>query len=182
MQRFQISGVPIVDGDGRLVGIITNRDLQFERNLDRPLREAMTQENLVTAPVGTDARRGRADPRQASHREAAGRRRGRACSRASSRSRTSSSGASIPTRTRTSTAACALPRRSARAGRPSRAPARWSTPASMCSSSIRRTATAMACWATLDPSGEAFPDVQLVAGNVATEPAPARWSSAASTR
>ncbi len=53
MRRFKISGVPIVDRDDRLVGIITNRDLQFERNLDRPLREAMTQKNLVTAPVGT---------------------------------------------------------------------------------------------------------------------------------
>jgi IMP dehydrogenase len=53
MARFRISGVPIVDGAGQLVGIITNRDLQFERDLDRPLREAMTKENLVTAPVGT---------------------------------------------------------------------------------------------------------------------------------
>ncbi|HET7456926.1 MAG TPA: IMP dehydrogenase [Gemmatimonadaceae bacterium] len=53
MNRFRISGVPIVDRDGHLVGIITNRDLQFERSLDRPLREAMTQERLVTAPVGT---------------------------------------------------------------------------------------------------------------------------------
>jgi IMP dehydrogenase len=53
MQRFRISGVPIVDEEGRLVGIITNRDLQFERNLDRPLREAMTHERLITAPVGT---------------------------------------------------------------------------------------------------------------------------------
>jgi len=53
MQRFRISGVPIVDDDERLVGIITNRDLQFERNLDRPLRDAMTKDGLVTAPVGT---------------------------------------------------------------------------------------------------------------------------------
>ena len=53
MNRFRISGVPIVDEDGKLVGIITNRDLQFERNLDRPLREAMTRDRLVTAPVGT---------------------------------------------------------------------------------------------------------------------------------
>jgi IMP dehydrogenase len=53
MRRFKISGVPIVDGDGRLIGIITNRDLQFERNLDQPIRDAMTRENLVTAPVGT---------------------------------------------------------------------------------------------------------------------------------
>jgi IMP dehydrogenase len=53
MRRFKISGVPIVDGQGRLVGIITNRDLQFERNLDQPIREVMTAEKLVTAPVGT---------------------------------------------------------------------------------------------------------------------------------
>jgi IMP dehydrogenase len=53
MRRFRISGVPIVDGQGRLIGIITNRDLQFERNLDQPIKAAMTRENLVTAPVGT---------------------------------------------------------------------------------------------------------------------------------
>nr|MBA3259103.1 IMP dehydrogenase [Gemmatimonadales bacterium] len=53
MRRFKISGVPIVDGQGRLIGIITNRDLQFERNLDQPIKAAMTHENLVTAPVGT---------------------------------------------------------------------------------------------------------------------------------
>jgi IMP dehydrogenase len=53
MARFRISGVPIVDRQDRLVGIITNRDLQFERNLDRPIREAMTHEGLVTAPLGT---------------------------------------------------------------------------------------------------------------------------------
>src|SRR5438094_4882761 len=53
MDRFRISGVPIVDDAGRLVGIITNRDLQFERELDRPIRDAMTKDRLVTAPVGT---------------------------------------------------------------------------------------------------------------------------------
>jgi len=53
MARFKISGVPIVDGAGKLIGIITNRDLQFERQLDRPIRDAMTREKLVTAPVGT---------------------------------------------------------------------------------------------------------------------------------
>jgi IMP dehydrogenase len=53
MERFRISGVPIVDDAGRLVGIITNRDLQFERQLDRPIRDAMTKDHLVTAPVGT---------------------------------------------------------------------------------------------------------------------------------
>jgi IMP dehydrogenase len=54
MAKFRISGLPVVNGDGKLVGIITNRDLQFERSLDRPLREAMTSEGLVTAPEGTN--------------------------------------------------------------------------------------------------------------------------------
>ena len=53
MAKFRISGVPIVNGDGRLVGIITNRDLQFERSLDRPVGAAMTGEGLITAPAGT---------------------------------------------------------------------------------------------------------------------------------
>jgi IMP dehydrogenase len=53
MRQFSISGVPIVKEDGVLVGIITNRDLQFERDLDRPIRGVMTQEALITAPVGT---------------------------------------------------------------------------------------------------------------------------------
>jgi IMP dehydrogenase len=53
MKRFRISGVPIVDGGGKLIGILTNRDLQFERDLDQPIQRAMTRENLITAPVGT---------------------------------------------------------------------------------------------------------------------------------
>src|SRR5437899_7707881 len=53
MMRFKISGVPIVDGAGKLVGIITNRDLQFERQLERPIRDVMTKDKLVTAPIGT---------------------------------------------------------------------------------------------------------------------------------
>lgn len=53
MMRFRISGVPIVDASGKLVGILTNRDLQFERNLNLPIRDVMTSEGLVTAPVGT---------------------------------------------------------------------------------------------------------------------------------
>ncbi|MBC6994223.1 IMP dehydrogenase [Neolewinella lacunae] len=53
MQRHRIGGIPIVNDDFHLVGILTNRDLRFETASSRPIREIMTQENLVTAPVGT---------------------------------------------------------------------------------------------------------------------------------
>ena len=53
MARFSISGVPVVEDGGRLIGIITNRDLQFERDLDRPVQDVMTSENLVTGVEGT---------------------------------------------------------------------------------------------------------------------------------
>ena len=52
MSKFRISGVPITE-DGRLVGILTNRDLRFETNYDQPIRNVMTHENLITAPEGT---------------------------------------------------------------------------------------------------------------------------------
>ena len=52
MERYKISGVPITK-DGKLVGILTNRDLRFESNYDQPLDNVMTKKNLVTAPVGT---------------------------------------------------------------------------------------------------------------------------------
>jgi IMP dehydrogenase len=53
MERFHISGVPVVDEDGHLVGIITNRDLRFETRFDIPVAEVMTKQPLVTVPVGT---------------------------------------------------------------------------------------------------------------------------------
>ncbi len=53
MERFSVSGVPVVEDGGLLVGILTNRDLQFEADPDRPVSEVMTREGLVTAPVGT---------------------------------------------------------------------------------------------------------------------------------
>ena len=53
MARYHISGVPITDDDGKLVGILTNRDLRFERDDGRPVSELMTSRGLVTAPVGT---------------------------------------------------------------------------------------------------------------------------------
>ena len=54
MGKYRISGVPIVDREGKLVGILTNRDLRFLTNFDIPIGNVMTKENLVTAPVGTD--------------------------------------------------------------------------------------------------------------------------------
>ncbi len=53
MGRFKISGVPVVDDEGRLAGIITNRDLRFETRFDIPVAEVMTPQPLVTVPVGT---------------------------------------------------------------------------------------------------------------------------------
>src|ERR671917_2558893 len=53
MERFHISGVPVVDEAGHLVGIITNRDLRFETRFDIPVTEVMTKQPLVTVPVGT---------------------------------------------------------------------------------------------------------------------------------
>ena len=53
MSRYRISGVPITE-NGRLVGILTNRDLRFETDFDQPIRNVMTKDNLVTAPEGTD--------------------------------------------------------------------------------------------------------------------------------
>ena len=52
MERYRISGVPITR-NGKLVGILTNRDLRFETNYDQPIENVMTKENLITAPVGT---------------------------------------------------------------------------------------------------------------------------------
>src|SRR2546423_2332971 len=53
MERFHISGVPVVDETGHLVGIITNRDLRFETRFDIPVSDVMTKQPLVTVPVGT---------------------------------------------------------------------------------------------------------------------------------
>ena len=53
MERFHISGVPVVDEGGHLVGIITNRDLRFETRFDIPVSDVMTKQPLVTVPVGT---------------------------------------------------------------------------------------------------------------------------------
>jgi IMP dehydrogenase len=54
MRENKIGGIPIIDGGGKLVGILTNRDLRFEEDMQRPVSEVMTKENLITAPDGTD--------------------------------------------------------------------------------------------------------------------------------
>jgi IMP dehydrogenase len=53
MQRYKIGGIPIVDEDNKLIGIVTNRDLRFEKNNSRPIKEVMTKNNLITVDEGT---------------------------------------------------------------------------------------------------------------------------------
>ncbi|MEZ5098849.1 MAG: IMP dehydrogenase [Thermoleophilia bacterium] len=53
MERYRVSGVPITDAGGKLVGILTNRDLRFETDHDQPIANVMTSDRLVTVPVGT---------------------------------------------------------------------------------------------------------------------------------
>jgi IMP dehydrogenase len=57
MRENKIGGIPIIDKQGKLVGILTNRDLRFEDNPKRPVSEVMTKENLFTAPEGTDLKK-----------------------------------------------------------------------------------------------------------------------------
>lgn len=52
MREFKIGGIPVVDEDGKLVGIITNRDLRFQKDMNVPVEKIMTRENLITAPEG----------------------------------------------------------------------------------------------------------------------------------
>lgn len=53
MKNHKIGGIPIIDGNSKLIGILTNRDLRFETNYSQPVSSLMTTENLITAPVGT---------------------------------------------------------------------------------------------------------------------------------
>jgi IMP dehydrogenase len=52
MRDFKIGGIPVVDKHGKLAGILTNRDLRFQKEMHKPVREIMTKENLITAPEG----------------------------------------------------------------------------------------------------------------------------------
>ncbi|UEG52544.1 IMP dehydrogenase [Mucilaginibacter daejeonensis] len=53
MREYRIGGIPVIDADHKLKGIVTNRDLRFQKQMDRPVRDVMTSENLITAPQGT---------------------------------------------------------------------------------------------------------------------------------
>jgi IMP dehydrogenase len=53
MRKYKISGLPVVDNSGKLLGIITNRDIRFVRDFSKKIEEVMTRENLITVPVGT---------------------------------------------------------------------------------------------------------------------------------
>lgn len=53
IKEYKIGGIPVIDSERRLVGIITNRDLRFQKDLTRPVRDVMTKDNLITAPEGT---------------------------------------------------------------------------------------------------------------------------------
>ncbi|MFN4880834.1 MAG: IMP dehydrogenase [Bacteroidota bacterium] len=57
MREFKIGGIPVINAHGDLVGILTNRDLRFEKNLKRLVKEVMTKDNLITAPEGTDLKK-----------------------------------------------------------------------------------------------------------------------------
>ncbi|MGQ0827074.1 MAG: IMP dehydrogenase [Bacteroidota bacterium] len=57
MKEFKIGGIPVVNSNKELIGIVTNRDLRFEKNLKRPVKEVMTKENVIVAKEGTDLKK-----------------------------------------------------------------------------------------------------------------------------
>ncbi len=141
MARYRVSGVPITDGDGVLVGILTNRDLRFGAQREQPVHEVMTARDLVTAPVGTTLEEARAHPRPAQDREAADRRRGRPAQGAD-HGQGHPEAPQVPARDEgRARAPAGRRRRSASARMRSSAPRRSRPRRSTCSSSTRRTAT-----------------------------------------
>ncbi|MVN89902.1 IMP dehydrogenase [Mucilaginibacter aquatilis] len=53
MREYRIGGIPVIDAEGKLKGIVTNRDLRFQKDMSKPVRDVMTSQNLITAPQGT---------------------------------------------------------------------------------------------------------------------------------
>ena len=167
MKRYRISGVPVTK-DGKLVGILTNRDLRFETRFDLPISEVMTKENLITVPVGTTLEEAASDPAPAPRREAAGGRRALQ-PQGPDHGQGHPEEAEVPQRGQGRPGPAARGRGHRRHRRLSGArpgtggAARWT-----CWRSTRRTATASACWMPSRRSRQALPDVDLMAGNVAT--------------
>ena len=152
----------------RLVGILTNRDLRFETNIERPVAEVMTKENLITVPVGTTLDQAREILHQAQGREAAGRRPGLQAEGPDHR-QGHPEGDQVSERLQGLARPPALRRgrrHRARHARARRGAGRRRT--STCWSSTPRTATRRACWTSCAQLRKRFPDVDLIAGNVAT--------------
>ena len=129
MARYKISGVPIVDGGGKLVGILTNRDLRFVEDHDQPIERVMKRAPLVTAPLGTTLEQAKDILWQHRIEKLPIVDESRRAPRASSPSRTSRSRPSTPRPPRTSADACGSPPPSASAATPSSEPNAWSQPA-----------------------------------------------------
>ncbi len=114
MEEHQISGFPVVErGSGKLVGILTNRDIRFASDKRQPVRELMTKDRLITVQRRRRPRRGQAPAASVPHREAAGGRRAPIAASASSPSRTSRRRRNSPMPARTRRAGCASPPRPA---------------------------------------------------------------------
>ena len=146
MARLQISGIPVVErGNGKLVGILTNRDVRFATDDDRAGQPADDQGQAGHGARRRDAGRGEAPAAPAPHREAAGGRRRLPLHRPHHR-QGHGEGAGLSQRLQgRAAAACASPPRPASARTACAAPRRCSTPASTSSSSIPRTAIRRAC-------------------------------------
>ena len=154
--------------EGRLVGILTNRDLRFETNVSRPIADVMTRENLITVPVGTTLDAAREILHRAQGREAAGRR-SRFPAEGADHRQGHPEGGEVSERVEGLARPPALRRgdrrRQGHDGARRRAGRRR---ASTCSSSTPRTAIRRACSTWSARIRQRFPDVELVAGNVAT--------------
>ena len=171
MKKYRISGVPITeDGskEGRLVGILTNRDLRFETNVSRPIADVMTRENLITVPVGTTLDAAREILHQ--HKvekllvvDRDYRLKGLITVKDIQKA------VKYPERLEGSARPAALRRRDRRReGHDGARRGAGRRRTSTCWSSTPRTATRRACSTWCSAIRQRFPDVDLVAGNVAT--------------
>ncbi len=170
MARYKISGVPRHRSEGHLVGILTNRDLRFEKRHDKPIGELMTKENLVTVPEGTTLEQAKAHAPQAPHREAAGRGPRRQPQGADHGQGHPEGDASTRTPARTSSGACGWAPPSAPPATILERPRRWSRPRWTSSCSTPRMPTATASSTRRRSCGKRFPEVE--AHRAATWPRP----------